>query len=154
MFLELTLLEDLLSPDGLDRYDPIKRLINWHTHRAKVVSNAPVMLLHIGVAESDKRRFMRYTTRGFIQPEWHAWSSNESKEVGDGNYLGPKSQVAPMRPVETTCRISHRPKLRVTSKTSLATVDNVILEALRCLGGHPTLRRRHRQCETQTDLTL
>ena len=30
MFLELTLLEDLLSPNGLDRCGPIKRLINWH----------------------------------------------------------------------------------------------------------------------------
>ena len=59
MFLELTLLEDLLSPDGLDRYGPIKRLINWHTHRAKVVSNAPVMLLHIRVAGSAKWRFKR-----------------------------------------------------------------------------------------------
>ena len=30
MFLELTLLEDLLSQNGLDRCDPIKWVINWH----------------------------------------------------------------------------------------------------------------------------
>ena len=95
------------------------------------------MLLHIRVAESDKRRFKRYGTRGFIRPEWRAWSSNESEEVGDGNYLGPKSQVPPMRLVDTTCRISHQPKLGITSKTSktsLATKNSAILKATQCLG--------------------
>ena len=75
---------------------------------AKVVFNAPVMLLQIGVAGSAKRRFKRDMTRGFVKPERSSWSS--SKEVYDGDCLVSKTKVLRMRLVKITCPILDPPK--------------------------------------------